>query len=464
MKFENTIEIQVPVAQVFRFVATMENTPRWNYYVNSVQQTAGEGPQRGAQYHQVRKSDAQDYRITQYDPDRSLRVETLPGSTPAFERQMDFETVVGGTRITDRWKLSTDYPSLLESLAAGRIRSAVSENLGKLKELLEEGQTRLQDGQLQPVRLALPAVPVDHIVKRPPPIFLRRTRDLGFCGIAHRDKHRRTPFWRDAQMLADIVWLIDCRQAGADAKVGGGNLKISGALAQVEIMEARLLVLRWNEQDDNQRGPGSMPGRAPADRELVAQVGITHGEKVPGLAVEPALRPPPGVQDFVDMGCGQRRILKLTHGVSRANGLKCIHEVSLAEQVLPAVPVDHIVQWPPPFFPRWTRLLRLGITEGDQQAGLPFRRESQQVTDGIGLVDGPQAGADADFQGGKLHIRRALTNIEEIEDRALILRRDQDDHAQRRPGYMLQVIASRRNLAQQVAIPDSDEVPGLAVL
>ncbi|NBC65188.1 MAG: hypothetical protein GVY07_05915 [Bacteroidetes bacterium] len=43
--------------------------------------------------------------------------------------------------------LHTGYPGILERLVVGRISRAVAENLGKLKELLEHGQTQLQDGR-----------------------------------------------------------------------------------------------------------------------------------------------------------------------------------------------------------------------------------------------------------------------------------------------------------------------------
>ena len=44
--------------------------------------------------------------------------------------------------------LRTRYPGILERLVVGIVRKAVAENLGKLKELLENGQTQLQDGQV----------------------------------------------------------------------------------------------------------------------------------------------------------------------------------------------------------------------------------------------------------------------------------------------------------------------------
>ncbi|HKK47828.1 MAG TPA: hypothetical protein VJ932_01945 [Alkalispirochaeta sp.] len=47
----------------------------------------------------------------------------------------------------DEMSLPTGYPRILEGSFAGRIRRAVAENLGKLKELLEHEHTQLQDGR-----------------------------------------------------------------------------------------------------------------------------------------------------------------------------------------------------------------------------------------------------------------------------------------------------------------------------
>jgi hypothetical protein len=83
----------------------------------------------GSTFHQVRKTDEQEFRIFTH------------------EIRFTFEEIGDGTRVTDEWKLDSGRPALLERLGAGRIRSAVLENLGKLKVLLETGEVRLQDGR-----------------------------------------------------------------------------------------------------------------------------------------------------------------------------------------------------------------------------------------------------------------------------------------------------------------------------
>ena len=148
MKFQNVVEIKAPIAEVFKFVSDMRNTPKWNYYVTRVIQENGNGPDLGARYHQTRKTDTQRYEITKYEQGKSLMIQTLPGSSLMFNRYLQFESISDGTRLIDQMSLLTSYPGVFERLSAGRIRKAVAENLGKLKELLENGETQLQDGRV----------------------------------------------------------------------------------------------------------------------------------------------------------------------------------------------------------------------------------------------------------------------------------------------------------------------------
>jgi len=147
LEFENTIRIDRPVDDVFAFLANFENIPKWNYYVLEVRQLSESPIGVGTTYHQVRKSDEQDLQIIEFEPDRTVAVKTLPQSSPSFERKFTLYEVGDTTRIRDQWKLDTGRPAILERFARGRVKSAVSENLAKLKELLEEGQVVLQDGR-----------------------------------------------------------------------------------------------------------------------------------------------------------------------------------------------------------------------------------------------------------------------------------------------------------------------------
>ena len=147
MRFQNVTEIEASIDDVFEFVSDMRNMPKWNYFVTKVTQENGEGPERGTRYHQTRKTDSQRYEIMHFEPGIRLIIKTIPGASPRFERHLRFEAVPNGTRLIDEMSLPTGYPRILEGLFVGRVRRAVAENLGKLKELLEHGHTQLQDGR-----------------------------------------------------------------------------------------------------------------------------------------------------------------------------------------------------------------------------------------------------------------------------------------------------------------------------
>jgi hypothetical protein len=147
IEFELTIKIEKPASDVFAFVADPTNVPKWNYFVMEVRKTSESPLGVGATYHQTRKNDSQDLRVAGFEKDRSVTIETIPPSKPEFSRTMEFSEENGQTLLVDRWQLDTGHPKLLQKLAAGRVKSGVEENLGKLKELLETGRTTLQDGR-----------------------------------------------------------------------------------------------------------------------------------------------------------------------------------------------------------------------------------------------------------------------------------------------------------------------------
>jgi uncharacterized membrane protein len=146
LEFENTIRIDRPVDEVFAFLSDFENIPKWNYFVLEVRQLSESPIGVGTTYHQVRKTDEQDYRIIEFEPGHTVGVKTLPQSSPDLEMRFTLDEEGNTTRVRDEWKLDTGRPAILERLAGGKVKSAVAENLAKLKELLEEGRVVLQDG------------------------------------------------------------------------------------------------------------------------------------------------------------------------------------------------------------------------------------------------------------------------------------------------------------------------------
>ena len=147
IEFTNTVEIRRPPEEVFEFIADFENMPKWNYFVTGVTKRSSGPIGVGTVFDQTRKTDRQSYAITDLIPGQRVEVTTTPGSSPAFMMRFDFESAADGTRITDRWDLQSGHNPLVELLGERRIKVAVAENLGKLKQLLETGATTLQDGR-----------------------------------------------------------------------------------------------------------------------------------------------------------------------------------------------------------------------------------------------------------------------------------------------------------------------------
>jgi uncharacterized membrane protein len=147
IEFGNQVVVEQPVDEVFGFVPDCRNLPKWNYYVVDVSKTSDGPLGKWTIFHQVRRTDEQDYRIVMYQPNRRVTIRTVPPSNPEFEMRFTLESEGSGTRITDECKLDTARPALLERLGAGQIRLAVQENLAELKAVLKTGQVRRQDGR-----------------------------------------------------------------------------------------------------------------------------------------------------------------------------------------------------------------------------------------------------------------------------------------------------------------------------
>jgi hypothetical protein len=147
LEFENRISIDCDRESVFAVATDLTKVPKWNYFVRSVTHMSGSPGQVGAVYHQVRREDEQQLRIAERTEGKKFAVETLKSTGPELRREMSFEGDGETTHIIDRWELNLGVPSLIEPLAAGRVKKAVRENLGKLKILLETGSVTLQDGR-----------------------------------------------------------------------------------------------------------------------------------------------------------------------------------------------------------------------------------------------------------------------------------------------------------------------------
>jgi len=137
-----------PVNNVFQFVADFENMPKWNYYVVQVSKLTPGPIGIGTTFKQLRKTDTQRYKMIAFEPNRKVAIETLPPA-PGLLMQFTFEPAGDSTLLIDAWELRGGLLGTFGAFAAGRIKAAVAENLVKLKQLLETGEVRLQDGRVE---------------------------------------------------------------------------------------------------------------------------------------------------------------------------------------------------------------------------------------------------------------------------------------------------------------------------
>jgi uncharacterized membrane protein len=145
LRFKNKLEINRPIADVFSFISNFENMPKWNY-VLEVRNCSEGSIGLNTIFRQVRKTDTQEYKITEFEPNRRVTVERLPPYSNLVMR-FTLEQANNHTLLTDEWELDTGKPALVERIAGGNVKSEVAENLQKLKQLLEIGKITLQDGR-----------------------------------------------------------------------------------------------------------------------------------------------------------------------------------------------------------------------------------------------------------------------------------------------------------------------------
>ena len=140
MEFSNTVTIERPIHDVFRFVVDLENVPRWNYAIVETRKTTEGPPAVGTTFRQSRsvpKRSEETLRITGLEPDERLEIQ---GDIGPFVGKLiyEFEEIDGATRLTNTAELEArGIAKLASPIVSGRVRSAVAENLGVLKELLE---------------------------------------------------------------------------------------------------------------------------------------------------------------------------------------------------------------------------------------------------------------------------------------------------------------------------------------
>ena len=142
--FENTVTIRRPAEDVFAFLADFENVPGWNHAIGSTTKTSPGPVEVGSTYRQIRsepKRSEEGFEVIVYEPARRLAIE---GEIGPFHARVEYllEPIGGATKLTNTVELepASAVSKLVAPFAGSRIETAVAENLGVLKQLLEYDQ------------------------------------------------------------------------------------------------------------------------------------------------------------------------------------------------------------------------------------------------------------------------------------------------------------------------------------
>jgi len=138
---EYSVTIDRPLHEVFAFVTTKENDPRWRPAVVEIERVSGEGT--GARYRQLVKGPTgkaapADFEVTGLEPGKRYAFRTTSGPVQP-EGSFEFAEEGGATRVT--FELNVELKGkqkMMAPMVTKVMRSEVS-NLDRLKTLLESG-------------------------------------------------------------------------------------------------------------------------------------------------------------------------------------------------------------------------------------------------------------------------------------------------------------------------------------
>jgi uncharacterized protein YndB with AHSA1/START domain len=138
------VTIKRPLEEVFAFVGTAAEFPRWQKAVVESRQTSDGPPGVGATGVNVRKVMGQsietNWVVTAYQVNESYTVKSTAGGPVAYELPYTFTTVEGGTRVQARLQAEAKGPlKVMEGMIAGSVKEEFAEDHQHLKTLLESG-------------------------------------------------------------------------------------------------------------------------------------------------------------------------------------------------------------------------------------------------------------------------------------------------------------------------------------
>lgn len=125
---KNSISIDAKVGVVFHFLATPENLPKWNYYIQEVHKISSGNDELASRFQQIRKSDQQTFEITNFKRNKLIEFSTISDSSIQFRRQLKFSEANSQCLVEDAFELDTGHPWLLQKLMHHWIKKGIKDN------------------------------------------------------------------------------------------------------------------------------------------------------------------------------------------------------------------------------------------------------------------------------------------------------------------------------------------------
>ncbi len=140
-KLETSIEIKLPVEDVFTYITTFDNNRFWQGAFISYEQLDGDGPGPGARYKNRNRflglKIESESLITEFVPNSLCRFE-LSSKFIAGDSCLLFERTEVGTQLTVEGTISFPFFKLTGKRALKKFKKQLETDLHKLKKLLEK--------------------------------------------------------------------------------------------------------------------------------------------------------------------------------------------------------------------------------------------------------------------------------------------------------------------------------------
>ena len=142
MKFENSVLIKRPVEAVFEYVTDFSNNARWQTDILEMEVTSGGQFGRGSTYRCVNRFMGQRIEteglITEYEPDSLCSIRITSGPVIG-KSDLRFGALNGDTNFTTSGELDLTYFRLAKLLVKRKIKKQLSNDMDRLKTILENG-------------------------------------------------------------------------------------------------------------------------------------------------------------------------------------------------------------------------------------------------------------------------------------------------------------------------------------